>query len=54
MAPLRAVVPHVAPGATIVVKHFWRTEPPEVAGLEAVRQRRFGETMLTFWEAENR
>ena len=54
VAPLRAVVPHLAPGAMIVVKHFWRTEPPEVAGLEAVRQRRFGETMLTFWEAENR
>ena len=54
VAPLRAVVPHLAPGATIVVKHFWRTEPPEVAGLEAVRQRRFGETMLTFWEAQNR
>jgi 16S rRNA (guanine966-N2)-methyltransferase len=54
VAPLRAVVPHVAPGATIVVKHFWRTEQPEVAGMEAVRQRRFGETMLTFWEAENR
>jgi 16S rRNA (guanine966-N2)-methyltransferase len=54
VAPLRAVVPHLAAGATIVVKHFWRTEPPEVAGLEAVRQRRFGETMLTFWEAENR
>ena len=54
VSPLRAVMPHLAPGATIVVKHFWRTEPPEVAGLEAVRQRRFGETMLTFWEAENR
>lgn len=54
VAPLRAVVPHLALGATIVVKHFWRTELPEVAGLEAVRQRRFGETMLTFWEAENR
>ena len=54
VAPLRAVVPHLAPAATIVVKHFWRTEPPAVAGLEAVRQRRFGETMLTFWEAENR
>jgi 16S rRNA (guanine966-N2)-methyltransferase len=54
VAPLRAVVPHLAPGATIVVKHFWRTEPPEVAGLEAVRRRRFGETMLTFWEADNR
>ena len=54
VAPLRAVVPHLAPGATIVVKHFWRTEQPEMAGLEAVRQRRFGETTLTFWEAEIR
>lgn len=54
VAPLRAVVPHMAPGATIVVKHFWRTELPEATGLKAVRQRRFGETMLTFWEAENR
>ena len=54
MAPLRAVVPHLAPGASLVAKHFWRTELPEVDGLEAVRQRRFGETMLTFWETENR
>ncbi len=54
VAPLRAVVLHVAPGATIVVKHFWRTELPKVPGLEVARQRRFGETMLTFWEAENR
>jgi 16S rRNA G966 N2-methylase RsmD len=54
VAPLRAVVPHLAPGASLVVKHFWRTELPEVNGLEAVRQRRFGETMLTFWEAKNR
>lgn len=54
VAPLRAVVPHLAPGASLVVKHFWRTELPEVDGLEAVRQRRFGETMLTFWETENR
>ena len=54
VAPLRAVAPHLAPGASLVVKHFWRTELPEVDGLEAVRQRRFGETMLTFWEAKNR
>jgi 16S rRNA (guanine966-N2)-methyltransferase len=54
VAPLRAVVPHLAPGASLVAKHFWRTEVPEVEGLEAVRQRRFGETMLTFWEAKNR
>jgi 16S rRNA (guanine966-N2)-methyltransferase len=54
VAPLRAVVPQLAPGATLVVKHFWRAEPPEVTGLKLARQRRFGETMLTFWEAENR
>jgi 16S rRNA (guanine(966)-N(2))-methyltransferase RsmD len=54
VAPLRAAVPHLAPGASLVAKHFWRTELPEVDGLEAVRQRRFGETMLTFWEARNR
>jgi len=54
VAPLRAAVPHLAPGASLVAKHFWRTELPEVEGLEAVRQRRFGETMLTFWEAKNR
>jgi hypothetical protein len=37
-----------------VVKHFWRTDIPEVAGLAAVRQRRFGETMLSFLEAKGR
>ena len=47
VAPLRALVPHLAPGATVVVKHFWRNDVPEVAGLRSVRQRRFGETMLT-------
>jgi 16S rRNA (guanine966-N2)-methyltransferase len=52
VAPLRALVPHLAPGATVVIKHFWRTEPPEMAGLAVVRQRRFGETMLTFIEQE--
>lgn len=48
VAPLRALTSRLAPGATVVVKHFWRTELPEVAGLVATRQRRFGETMLTF------
>ena len=52
VAPLRALVPHLAPGASVVIKHFWRTEPPEVEGLAVVRQRRFGETMLTFVELE--
>jgi 16S rRNA (guanine966-N2)-methyltransferase len=53
VAPLRALVPLLAPGASVVVKHFWRTEVPEVDGLKAVRQRRFGETMLTFLEARD-
>jgi 16S rRNA (guanine966-N2)-methyltransferase len=51
VAPLRALVPHLAPGASVVVKHFWRAEMPDVAGLALWRQRRFGETMLTFLEA---
>ena len=52
VAPLRALQPHLAPGASVVVKHFWRTEVPEPDGLSAVRTRRFGETMLTFLEAD--
>jgi 16S rRNA (guanine(966)-N(2))-methyltransferase RsmD len=53
VAPLRAVVPHLAPGATVVVKAFWRTPVPAVEGLTAVRERRFGETMLSFLETES-
>lgn len=48
VAPLRALLPRLAPGASVVIKHFWRTELPEVGGLSVERQRRFGETMLTF------
>jgi 16S rRNA (guanine966-N2)-methyltransferase len=51
VAPLRALVPHLAPGASVAIKHFWRTETPEIKGLAVTRQRRFGETMLTFLEA---
>lgn len=54
VAPLRAVLPHVAADAMVVIKHFWRTEMPDVAGLQSVRQRRFGETMLSFLEALGR
>ena len=54
VAPLHAVVPHLNPDAIVVVKHFWRAAVPEVPGLDPVRQRRFGETMLTFMEARNR
>lgn len=53
VAPLRALVPLLAPGASVVIKHFWRAETPEVDGLTTVRQRRFGETMLTFLEARD-
>jgi len=52
VAPLRAVVPNLAPGASVVIKHFWRTEPPAIDRLVVIRQRRFGETMLTFLELE--
>ncbi|HEU5324443.1 MAG TPA: 16S rRNA (guanine(966)-N(2))-methyltransferase RsmD [Candidatus Limnocylindria bacterium] len=52
VAPLRTLVPHLAPDAIVVVKHFWRTEVPVVDRLVAVRQRRFGETMLTFLQLE--
>jgi 16S rRNA (guanine966-N2)-methyltransferase len=52
VAPLRALAPRLAPGATVVVKAFWRTEVPAPEGLTVVRERRFGETMLTFLEAD--
>lgn len=36
--------------ALIVAKHFWRTAPPARIGLlRSVRERRFGETTLTFY-----
>ncbi len=52
VAPLHALVPRLAPGASVVIKHFWRTELPAVDGLEPARERRFGETTLSFWEVE--
>jgi 16S rRNA (guanine966-N2)-methyltransferase len=52
VAPLRALLPHLGPGASVVLKHYWRTEPAELDGLTVVRRRRFGETMLTFLEVE--
>jgi 16S rRNA (guanine966-N2)-methyltransferase len=40
----------LAPGARVVAKHFWRDRPPERVGrLAAERDRRFGETALTFY-----
>ena len=50
LAPLERLVPLLAPGAAVVVKHFWRTEMPSLEGLRPWRERRFGETALTFLE----
>jgi 16S rRNA (guanine(966)-N(2))-methyltransferase RsmD len=52
LAPLEALVPLLAPGATVVVRTFWRTPVPTPAALAVVRDRRFGETMLTFLEKD--
>jgi 16S rRNA (guanine966-N2)-methyltransferase len=44
----------LSPGARVVAKHFWRTRPPARVGLLASeRDRRFGETGLTFYRREN-
>ena len=40
----------LAADARVVAKHFWRDKPPERVGMLAVeRERRFGETALTFY-----
>jgi 16S rRNA (guanine966-N2)-methyltransferase len=47
---LEALTPLLAPGARVVAKHFWRSAPPARVGLLASeRERRFGETALTFY-----
>jgi len=52
-AALEALAPHLAPGARVVAKHFWRDRPPLKIGLLASeRQRRFGETALTFYRRQ--
>jgi 16S rRNA (guanine966-N2)-methyltransferase len=53
VAPLRGIGERVAPGGIVVLKHFWRSEPV-TAGMSVIRQRRFGETMLSFMETEER
>jgi 16S rRNA (guanine966-N2)-methyltransferase len=55
-AALDALGPNLAPSARVVAKHFWRDAPPARAGLLASeRERRFGETALTFYRrAEDR
>jgi 16S rRNA (guanine966-N2)-methyltransferase len=50
VAALEALGDHVAPGGRVVAKHFWRDVPPARIGLLASeRDRRFGETALTFY-----
>jgi len=47
---LELVGPHVRDGGLVVAKHFWRDAPPPSVGLLASeRERRFGETALTFY-----
>ena len=45
------------PDGVVVAKHFWKTPPPARIGLlRSIRERRFGETTLTFlgWTTEDR
>ncbi len=52
-AALEALGPLLAPGGRVVAKHFWRTQPPASIGLLASeRERRFGETALTFYRLQ--
>jgi 16S rRNA G966 N2-methylase RsmD len=47
---LEAISAVVGRGARVVAKHFWRTAPPPMVGLLASeRERRFGDTALTFY-----
>lgn len=47
---LGTLAPVLRPGARVVAKHFWRTPPPVTVGLLASeRERRFGDTALTFY-----
>ena len=40
----------LAAGGLLVAKHFWKASPPAGIGLlRSIRERRFGETMLTFY-----
>jgi 16S rRNA (guanine966-N2)-methyltransferase len=51
---LELVGPIVRPGGCVVAKHFWRDAPPAVVGLLASeRERRFGETALTFYRRQD-
>jgi 16S rRNA (guanine966-N2)-methyltransferase len=53
VAALDALGPVLARGARVVAKHFWRDRLPDVIGLLASeRERRFGETALTFYRRQ--
>ena len=53
LAVLGAPDAPLSPTARVVAKHFWRDRPPERVGmLAAERDRRFGETALTFYRRE--
>ena len=54
VAPLHDVARRIDSGGLLVLKHFWRSDAPDIAGWLTIRQRRFGETMLTFMEADAR
>jgi len=50
---LAALDPLLSKHARVVAKHFWRdTPPPQVGLLASDRQRRFGETALTFYRRQ--
>jgi 16S rRNA (guanine966-N2)-methyltransferase len=53
LAALGSPEARLVPGARVVAKHFWRDAPPARVGLLASeRERRFGETMLTFYRRQ--
>jgi 16S rRNA (guanine966-N2)-methyltransferase len=53
IAALEAIGPLVAPGGRVVTTHFWRDAPPSPIGLLASeRDRRFGESALTFYRRQ--
>ena len=49
LGPLEQVVPALARGV-VIVKHFWKAVTPVPEGMTLMRERRFGETSLTFLE----
>jgi 16S rRNA (guanine966-N2)-methyltransferase len=50
LAPLERLAAVLPTGSVVVVKHFWRYAPPSVPGLAVRRERRLGETTLSFCE----